>query len=57
MRLNAYRSGYTRPWTSESGTGGSNCIILGDSLREQPGFETQLVWPVTGLDAQSVVDR
>ena len=22
------------------GTGGSNCIILGDSLREQPGFET-----------------
>ena len=32
-------------------------IILGDSLREQPGFETQLVWPVTGLDAKSVVDR
>jgi len=39
------------------GTGGSRCIILGDSLREQPGFETQLVWPVTGLDATSVVDR
>jgi hypothetical protein len=38
-------------------TGGSNSIILGDSLREQPGFETQLVWPVTGLDAKSVVDR
>jgi hypothetical protein len=38
-------------------TGGSSRIILGDSLREQPGFETQLVWSVTGLDTKSVVDR